>query len=352
MSSRIVQCYFIISVFCMLSSCRPAASTPAPSDTFWQLKGEAIGTYYAIQYEGKADYETEIRALIDTMNQSLSTYVPSSTISRFNQSRSTRFGIAKSEDRHFLPVWRRAKQITALTGKAFDPTVMPLVNYYGFGYAKKSDKKPDPSLLPKLLPLVDFDKMSLEETVDSFFISKEAVAAELDFSASAKGYYIDQVAAFLKNRGVKNLLVDIGGEAYAQGQNPRGKTWTIGINKPIEGKGYTGLELALKLDGVAIATSGNYFNYRVDEAGQKYVHTIHPETGLTHQSDILSVTVRAYDCMQADALATACMVMGLDRAKAFIEGLADTEACFLTGGTAGSEFDRHYTSGFERMVVQ
>lgn len=175
---------------------------------------------------------------------------------------------------------------------------------------------------------------------------------QLSCSAVAKGYAVDVIAQLLRRKGVKNFMVDIGGEVVVSGQNPQGSLWRIGINKPVDDSLSLNQELqtVLTLTDVGIATSGNYRNYYYHE-GKKYAHTINPHTGYPALHNLLSATVIARDCMSADAYATAFMVMGLERAKAFVEARPDLDAYFIYADSTGS-YQTYMTEGMKRYVAK
>lgn len=337
--------YLLVVSLLLSSSCKQA--TEAPPQPYTVLKGSVIGTYYSIIYDSGRDYTTSLDSLFGILNNSLSTYVPTSTISMLNQAKDT-FTYSGSADPHFLPVLEHAYAMYQLTGGDFDPTVMPLVNFWGFGY-KKVDRNSivDSSHIAVLRQAVGLDKVQYEVAGHEVSVYKPA-AAELDFSANAKGYYIDQVAALLTSYGVTNMLVDIGGESIAKGHNAQNNTWTVGVNTPSEDAALQDIELAIKLENRATATSGNYRNYRVARDGSKYVHTIDPKTGMTKYSDLLSATIIAEDCMTADALATACIVMGKDKALALLDKLDATEGYLIY--RSGDGYAASMTSGFGVLI--
>ena len=343
--------YLLVCVF-FAFSCKKTnkESVSTASTAYHQLSGEVIGTYYAMKYEGEDGLRMEVDSLFEALNISLSTYVSEATISKFNQADDT-YTYSSNEDIHFEAVWLEAKRIHQLSQGDFDPTVGPLVNFYGFGYTGKEKVEAlSKHAIDSILSLVGFDKMTLERKDDIVTLKKSVKGSELDFSAIAKGYYVDQLAQFLESKGISNYLVDIGGESNAKGVNDKGSVWVVGINKPKEESAYTDLELALKLDNMAVASSGNYRNYYVNKAGEKFVHTIDPKSGLTKESGLLSTTILAPNCMLADAIATTCMVKGLESALEFIETQSDLEACFIIEDASGNLVHK-YSSGFENYVL-
>ncbi len=269
-----------------------------------EISGETMGTTYRVKYlyESNVDHKEEIDSLLLALNNSLSTYIPESEISQFNEG-----SILKYESGFFYPVLKRSYEIYQKTEGAFNPTVGPLVNAWGFG--PDGTRMPPKATVDSLLELVNFDSIYF----DTISVCKLKKGIELDFSAIAKGYGVDVIAAFLKGKGINNMMVEIGGEVYCYGRNENGKMWKIGINNPGEEVGDKKLQAVVQLDDRALATSGNYQNYyEVD--GKKYSHTINPRTGYPVQHHLLSASIFAKDCMTADAYATACMVIGIDGA--------------------------------------
>lgn len=276
-----------------------------------ELSGMTMGTIgYSIKYFNTdgTNYGTQVDSLLKVWNLSLSTYIPSSEISRFN----TREDCFEFESEYFYPVLHASRKVYDATEGAFDPTVGPLVNAWGFGPNKSM--VPDSTKVDSLMALVGYDKI----TFDQQKVCKEVHGVKLDFSAIAKGYAVDVVADFLESKGIENLLVEIGGELVCRGTKLDEKPWRTAIEDPTV-KVYEREYLAVvNLKDKAIATSGNYRNYYVRD-GIKYVHTINPSTGFPISHRLLSATVFADDCMQADAYATAFMVLGVEKSKAILE---------------------------------
>jgi FAD:protein FMN transferase len=315
------------------------------------LEGQTMGTYYRVTYGDaqQRDFQGSIDSLLQAINLEVSTYIPEATISRFNQAEVSfdlrtdpRSGEAGAyANRHFLPNFLKAKEVYAQTEGYFDPTVMPLVNYWGFGYTpKKPVEQADSAKVQELLLLVGFGQVELLVQGEDTLLQKARPGVQLDFSAIAKGYGVDEVGRFLAAQGIENFLVDIGGEALSRGRSPRGDAWRIGINRPQEDAAVDEIQVAVPLDNRAIATSGNYRNfYEVD--GLKYSHTINPKTGFPERNTLLSASVFAPDCMTADAFATAFMTMGLERAFALANQLPDIEAYFIYGLPDGGMATRY-----------
>lgn len=303
------------------------------------ISGETMGTTYHIKYldpEG-VSYQDAIDSLLEKYNRSLSTYVPNSEISRFNKGT-----ILKYSSPFFYPVLHRSREIYEKTHGAFDPTVGPLVNAWGFGSA--DSEMPDSATVDSLLQLVNFDSIYF----DSISVCKLMEGIALDFNAIAKGYGVDVVAGLLRSEGVQNMMVEIGGEVYCQGKNGSGETWVIGIDDPTAGT--RDLLVKVKLDSLALATSGNYRNY-YEKDGVKYSHTINPKTGYPVRHTLLSASVFAADCMTADAYATAFMVLGLEGAKKILEENNDLEAYLIYNNEKG-RMDAFVTRGIAGSILE
>lgn len=274
-----------------------------------QLQGNAQGTTFQILYYDslQRDFSAQIDSLLKQMDISLSTYVPQSIISRVNKNDS-----AVVLDEHFINVFNRAQEIAMLSDGAFDITVAPLVNAYGFGFTKKENV--DSLLVDSLLRYVGFQKVKIEEGK----LIKEQSAIQLDFNAIAQGYSVDVLADFLEEKGVEDYMVEIGGELRCKGVNAKGNYWNIGIDKPLENTEKREMQTVVPLKNKAMATSGNYRKF-YENGGKKYSHTINPKTGWPVKHQLLSATVLADDAMSADAFATVFMVMGKDVAIEFLE---------------------------------
>ncbi|RCR70787.1 FAD:protein FMN transferase [Larkinella punicea] len=281
-------------------ACQPARQP------YTTLEGQAQGTTFRIVYagEGKADFTKPVDSLFRLIDRSMSLWDSTSLISRINRNEPN-----LRVDGHFTTVYERARQIAEQTGGAFDVTVGPLVNAWGFSY-KKGQPPPGPRLIDSLRQGVGYRKMHLLNGV----LKKDHPNMALDFNALAQGYTVDLVAGFLEKYRVANYLVEIGGEVRAKGTNPTGEPWQVGIDKPVEDDTHERiLQTVVPLSGRSLATSGSYRKFVVRN-GKKFSHAIDPRTGypITHQ--LLSVSVIADDCMTADAYATAFLVMGLEKA--------------------------------------
>ena len=303
-------------------------------------EGLVFGTVYKITYQHNDDLHKEIKEVLMDVDNALSPYNPNSIISKINHNRDTTL------NEHFTHVFNLAQKISAETDGAFDISVAPLVNAWGFGFKHSIEIKPE--TIDSIRQFVGYQKIK----IDNDKIVKEDERLMLDCSSIAKGYGVDRVANFLKSKGVKHYMVDIGGEVALKGKSARMKTWRIGINKPVEDSLSINQELQtiLEISDIGMATSGNYRKFYYKD-GKKYAHTIDPRLGCPIQHNILSATVIASDCTTADAYATAFMVMGLEKSKAFCEEHPELNAYFICSGEGDSHFI-YYTPGMERYIVK
>lgn len=279
--------------------------------------GSIFGTVYHIKYEHTADLHDEILKALNEVDTTFSLFKPQGELSRFNRGEQVDFSL------EFLGLTQMALKIAKETDGAFDPTVAPLVNAWGFGF--KKGELPTAKQVDSLLALVGYEKVSITD-------KKVKVArpnVQLDFGAIAKGYGVDRVAKVLADAGVLNYMVEIGGEIAVRGRKPDGEEWRIGVAKPIEGNGQgEDVQAVITLTDGAMATSGNYRNFYIKN-GKKYAHTVDPRTGYPVEHDLLSATVIAPTCSEADAYATAFMVMGKDKAKALLARHKELKAYFV-----------------------
>ncbi len=304
--------------------------------------GNTMGTIFNVKYQSTTSHKKEMIALLEEINASVSTYDPESVISQFNQSKDSFF--VPSNDRYFLPVFDAALSVHQSSDGYFDPTVMPLVNYWGFGYSGRN-KKVEPDSM-EVNALMNFIGMVNINSFDSYLL-KSHPSVELDFSAIAKGYAVDLIAIMLEKEDVENYMVEIGGEVRCGGVNSKGEEWKLGISKPDESALLTDFAFMVNLDNASMATSGNYRNfYKI--GGKKFHHTINPKTGYPEILSLLSATVVASDCMRADAWATAFMVMGLEDARAKVSELKNIEACFIYND--GGVLRQEYSANFEAII--
>ena len=274
----------------------------------YTLKGAVFGTTYKITYlNADRNYQKDIDSLFLKINNSLSTYLPNSAISKINQG-----DTAVVVDDYFIEVFKKSKRIFKETNGYFDPTVGNLVNAWGFGPEnKKKDLNQDE--VKVAMQFVGLQMVSLK----NHQIIKKYPEIYLDFNSIAKGFGIDVVARFLEKNNIQSYLIEIGGEIRTKGLKTANKPWVIKLVNPINTT--TGFK-KINLSNKAMATSGNYRKFRITDAGKKYVHTINPITGLAKESNMLSVSVIAsLDCADVDAYATAFMAMGLEKTKSFLK---------------------------------
>lgn len=303
-------------------------------------EGTIFGTIYHAKYLYDKDLKAEIEEELHRVDASLSMFNPKSTISCLNRSETDKTNEMLDE------VLGLSFAINKATDGAFDPTVAPLVNAWGFGF--KSGQMPDSMQVDSLRTLVGLSGIHLQDGR----LRKDNPLSILDFSAIAKGYGVDRAAQVLRNHDIRNFMVEIGGEVVTEGVNEKGEPWRIGINKPDDDSTSTNTELQdiISLSGKAIATSGNYRNYYIS-GGRKIAHTINPKTGYPAQQDILSSTVMAPSCAEADAFATAFMVLGLEESKAVLMKQPQLEAYFIFSDERGN-YQTWYTKGFAKFIIK
>ena len=272
-------------------------------------KGFIFGTVYNITYQSDKNLEKEIIRELDKVDASLSPFNEKSIISKINRNEEA------VVDNYFYDVFNLAMQISEDTNGAFDITVAPIVNAWGFGF--KSGSSPTSQYIDSLKQFIGYKKVRIDKDKH---VVKQDERIMLDCSAIAKGYGSDVVARLFNAKGIKNYMIEIGGEIVASGLSEKRLPWKIGITKPSEDSLGTSNELQtiLNITDCAMATSGNYRNFYYKN-GKRYAHTIDPRTGYPIQHNILSATVIAKSCAQSDAYATSFMVLGLDEAKKILE---------------------------------
>ena len=272
-------------------------------------KGFIFGTVYNITYQSDKNLEKEIIRELDKVDASLSPFNEKSIISKINRNEEA------VVDNYFYDVFNLAMQISEDTNGAFDITVAPIVNAWGFGF--KSGSSPTSQYIDSLKQFIGYKKVRINKDK---YVVKQDERIMLDCSAIAKGYGSDVVARLFNAKGIKNYMIEIGGEIVASELSEKRLPWKIGITKPSEDSLGTSNELQtiLNITDCAMATSGNYRNFYYKN-GKRYAHTIDPRTGYPIQHNILSATVIAKSCAQADAYATSFMVLGLEEAKKILE---------------------------------
>ncbi len=298
-----------------------AATAGCDRRSFHIAEGGVWNTTYRIVYQADRSLDDSIAAVMRGVERSLSPFNDSSTISRINRGE-----LGVRVDPLIVKVFQSSVEINRRSGGAFDPTVAPLVNAWGFGY-RNGEGEPSQPMIDSLLNFVGISKCRISG--DS--IVKKHQATEFNFSAITKGLGVDEVAAMLGRNGVENFLVEIGGEIALRGHNPRGMDWRVMIDAPDSAAETGHSRLAVITPGPGgVATSGNYRNYHKLSNGERSWHTISPVTGRPAPAMILSATVVAPTTMVADALATSCMAMTPDSAMAMIENYPGAEVLMVT----------------------
>jgi len=285
--------------------------------------------------------KVQIDSILSGFDNSLSEYIPNSIISRVNRN-----DTLVQLDRYFEDVFYKSFEIYSRTHGAFDITVAPLVNAWGFG--PKTETFPDSTQIDSLLQYVGMDKVKLKNNR----VVKSDPNITLDVNAIAQGYSVDVVANYLMEEGFNNYLVEIGGEVRAGGAKKWLHPWKVGLDKPYEHSFIPGeaFQVILKLEDVSLATSGNYRKF-YEKDGIKYGHSINPVTGYPAMDKLLSASIVASDCMTADGYATACMIMGLEKSIDFVKSDKKLEAYFIYSGPSG-EFKTWYSSGFKKYIFK
>ena len=286
--------------------------------------GMVFGTVYNITYECDSDLHQAIKAELQKVDNSLSPFNEHSVITAINQNQDVK------PDEMFLTVFNKAMEISRETDGAFDITVAPLVNAWGFGF--KNGSQPNRQQVDSLRRLIGYEKVILKNDR----IVKQSPDIMLDCSAIAKGYGVDVVANLLRKYGIKNFMVEIGGEVVTSGVNPERMPWRIGVTKPTDDSLSVNNELqtVINVTDKAMATSGNYRNFYY-KGGRKYAHTIDPKTGYPVQHSILSATVITDDCATADAYATSFMVLGMEKARLVLDRHPEMMAYFIYSDDSG-----------------
>jgi thiamine biosynthesis lipoprotein len=304
--------------------------------------GYAQGTTFHISYlfEGAAkDRSGLIDSILKSVDRSLSTYDSESLISKLNR------GDTISIDVHLMEMLKQSKEVFENSSGYFDPTIAPLVQFWGFG--PKANANKDTALVDSILNFTGFEKLNFQNTVFSL-----PLGMSLDFNAIAQGYTVDVLAKHLEAEGIVNYMVEVGGELRCLGENYQGQKWRIGVDKPVEEIDQQDrFQFILALDSAALATSGNYRKFWVDTlSGMRYSHTINTKTGWPVRNRLLSASVIASQASMADAYATAFMAMGLEKAIKFLDQKQDLEAYLIFSDEEGN-WQIHQSPGFAKMLV-
>ena len=302
-----------------------------------ESRGRIFGTYYLVKYENKESLDSLILKELRKVDSSLSMFNKKSTISRINRNE------IDTVDALMADVFTLSQKISEATQGAFDVTVAPLVNAWGFGF--KNADSISTAKIDSILQFVGYEKVRLEDGK----LIKSDERLMMDFSAIAKGYGVDAVARLFDRHGIENYMVEVGGEVVVKGKNPKQNPWTIGIVKPVENEGQVEQTHTLvQAQDVAMATSGNYRRFYYKN-GKRFAHTIDSHSGYPVQHSLLSATVLAKDCATADAYATAFMVMGLEKAQIFLKQHHELSAYLIYSGEKG-ELLTWASSGMEKYL--
>lgn len=327
--------FLIIGTYLAITRKEEAKDIP-----FQYCEGAIFGTVYHATYQCDSSLNGKILEELQAVDQSLSMFNPNSTISQINS------GKSNETDSLLRTIFHIAREVSQATDGAFDITVAPLVNAWGFGF--KHGALPDSLQVDSLRQLIGWNRISLKD--NKFF--REDPRMIIDLSAVAKGFGSDCVAQMFRKHGINNFMIEIGGEVVTSGLSPKAKAWRIGVNKPQEDSTSTSNELQtiLQMNNCAMATSGNYRNFYINN-GRKIAHTIDPKTGYPVQHSILSSTVIAPTCAIADAYATAFMVLGLEKSLQVLDKHPELMAYFIHTDKEGN-YQVWKSPGIEALIAQ
>ena len=327
-----------VVLFLLLFSCVNKESVK-----YTKLAGFTQGTNYHITYQDKRyrNFDKDIKKIFSDIDAALSVFNPNSIVSRFNKQDNP-----VEVDEHFRFMFEEAKRLNKKSNGAFDVTVGPLVQAWGFGTDKQPEKI-DSLLIDSLLKISGMHHINIADNK----VIKKKKGVQLNFNAIAKGYTVDVIADFFDKKKINNYLIEIGGEVRVKGKNPKKMLWRIGVDKPEDGNKIPGSALSaiIRLNNKALATSGNYRNYYVKD-GIKFAHTIDPETGYPVQHQLLSTTIVTDKCAVADAFATACMVKGFDESIEMVENDRQIEGFFIFNDKNG-KFRIYVTNGLKENIT-
>ena len=334
--------YFLLSVICFLPLASCQSERPPALHEF---TGLSMGTSWSVKINAETlplprqQLKSQFDAILDRVNGEMSTYLPESELSIINAAHSTG---PIPVSRSLMQVLEAAREISRLTRGGFDVTVGPLVNLWGFG-PEQDFTVPGEEQIDAALRLAGYEYLRLDQAASA--LKKAHGGIQIDLSAIAKGYGVDRVADYLDSLQLNDYLVEIGGEIRARGVNREQAPWQIGIEQPVAGQ--RGVQRIIKLDNMAMATSGDYRNF-FEQDGIRYSHTIDPRTGRPVTLDLASVTVLHPSAMLADAWATGLLVLGPEQgyATALENGL---DAYFIVHHDKG--FREKFTPGFEAGIV-
>ncbi|MDR2042594.1 MAG: FAD:protein FMN transferase [Tannerella sp.] len=324
-----------LSACCLGVSCGQQAP-------YYEESGTVFHTYYRIKYQSEQLLTNQIDAELQAFNLSLNPFNPHSILAKVNRNEDV------EADEWFATVFNRAMEVSARSDGMFDATVAPLINLWGFGFERKDSVSQQ--VIDSLLTFVGYRKIRLENGR----VVKDDPRMMLNFSAIAKGFACDVIAALLEREGVTNYMVYIGGEVAVNGLNPNGHCWHVGIDRPEDDPYGINTQQVHKIVQLCsksgMATSGNYRNY-YEKDGKRYAHTLNPRTGYPSEQSLLSATIVAPDCMTADAYATACMAMGLEKAVQMMDALPGMEYYFIYS-TPDKPLQVKHSEGLSNMLLK
>lgn len=328
--------FLVLFLFFFTTSC----GKKAPD--YIKSSGQMLGTFMQVTAEVDATageiYE-EMMALDREAKASMSIFDENSLLSRVNNN------LTDTLDNHIIYCLELAREVTQKSGGFYDVTVAPLVEAYGFA-AKSRDQSPN---VDSLMQFVGIDKVRVEGRR----LIKSDERVRIDFNSIAKGYVVDLAAAYLAEMGSENFLVDIGGEVHCRGRNPKGGPWRVGIETPFDGNDTPGasIQQIISMSDCAMATSGNYRRFYIDESGRKVAHTIDPRTGQSAVTDLLSATVIAPTCALADAYGTMFMAMGKQRALGLAKTLeAEGVMVYFIAAGEDDKYEVYYSQSLAPML--
>ena len=326
----------VLLTFLLLLSCT--------KKQYFHDTGSVFRTFFSIKYESPGLLTEKIDAELQSFSLSLNPFNPNSIVAKVNRNEDVEL------DEWFTTVFNKAMEVSAISDGAFDVTVAPLINLWGFGF-ENSDSVSQ-YVIDSIKQFVGYRKVRIENNR----VVKDDPRIKFNFSAIAKGYACDVVASMLEREGVKNYMVDIGGEIAAKGVNQNGNCWQLGINKPEDDN--TGManeieRLVRLCNKGGLATSGNYRNYYIKD-GKKYAHTIDPHSGYPVEKSILSASIIANDCMTADAYATVAMVMGVEEASKLAESIPEILHYFFIYSDESSPtgYNVQHSKGMESILLE
>ncbi len=333
---------FVSTIFVLL-----ILSLSATSDAKREhlIQGRTMGTTYHItvvtdDLKGVGGLKEKIDVRLEDINRVFSTYLEDSEISRFNALNKAAEKFRVSDD--FIQVMKVGRKIHQLSEGAWDGTVNPLVDLWGFGPTPRETRMPAASAIKELLQSVGFDRIQI---IAPNFIVKNSARITLDLNSIAKGFAVDQVSQLIAAGGIENYLVEIGGEVYAAGLRKDGKKWRIGINKPQKDAAFNEVYKVVSLSNKAFATSGDYrIFFEIDKV--RYSHVIDPRSGYPVSNGVVGVSIIANNCTLADGLATAIMVMGVKKGIILLNRLDNVEGLIVVENSDGSLAD-FYSTGFK-----